>query len=192
MGNAPGSDQAAKKPNMSKTQMKEELEKLRSENQQLKFENDLLLNENQKISDIKNQVSALREENERLNNDIKSLETKIAWQNVEKEELEKKLSISNEQGDGDTLKIKVLTGDGNPASAKEMSDRLKQLGYQVKAIDRASRTTFVKNTVYFAPASRNEAEALVARLNGEAVLKPLTWTSVFDIIVVTGNSDYGK
>ena len=63
--------------------------------------------ENQKISDIKTRLAELSEENERLNNEKKSLETKIAWQDVEKEELEKRLSVSNEKGDAGNLKIKT-------------------------------------------------------------------------------------
>lgn len=183
-----GSKQDTKKQNMSKEQMRKELETLRSENQQLKLENNLLLNENKKISEIKEQLTTLREENERLGNEKKSLETKIAWKNVEKEELEKKLSVSKGDGDTGNLKIKVLAGDGDLVSAQNMANRLNQMGYRIKIIDRAPRATFVQNTVYYTQASKEAAEALAARLGDEAVLKPLTWPSVFDIIVVTGGA----
>ena len=86
------------------------------------------------------------------------------------------------------LKIKVLSGDGNINSAKQMASRLKKMGYHVKRVDFAPKSTFWKNTLYFAKGSRKQAEALSRRLGGSTVIKPLSWSSIFDIIVVTGRS----
>ena len=183
------SEKDIKKSKMSKDQMREEIQKLEAHNRRLKEENEVLVNENKKIDGIKGQIKELIEENERLSNEKKSLETKIAWQNVEKEELEKKLSSSSNLKDIGKLKIKVLTGDGNLASAQNMANRMKQMGYQIKMIDRAPKATFLQDTVYFTSNVKKDAKALAARLGGSAVLKPLSWSSEFNIIVVTGKSD---
>ncbi len=42
------------------------------------------------------------------------------------------------------------------------------------------------NTAFFAPGFQNEAKRLADSLGGQAVLKPLNWPSMFDIIIVTG------
>ena len=87
------------------------------------------------------------------------------------------------------LKIKVLTGDGNLNSAKEMAKRLRGLGYNIKLIDRAPRSNFTTSTVYYAPDAKNEAERLMSSLDGNLILKPISWSSIFDIIVVACASD---
>jgi Skp family chaperone for outer membrane proteins len=84
------------------------------------------------------------------------------------------------------VRIKVLAGDGNIDSAKKMSTQLGKMGYRVKAIDRAPRSDFDANTVYYGPEYRVTAEAMVKTLGKGAVTRPLNWSSTFDIIVVTG------
>jgi hypothetical protein len=82
----------------------------------------------------------------------------------------------------------VLSGYGDLNSAKEMAEMLKAMGYRVKSIDYASRSSFSRNTVFFAPEFKKEAEMLVSRLGGDMILKPLSWYSIFDLVVVTGKN----
>jgi hypothetical protein len=83
------------------------------------------------------------------------------------------------------LRIKVLAGSGGLSAARKMSQTLKDLGYKVERLDRASTTHFRNDTVYHAKDSEKEAKELAGRLGKETVVKPLTWPSVFDIIVLT-------
>ena len=84
-----------------------------------------------------------------------------------------------------TPNVKVLTGSGGLISARKMARRLKNMGCKVNKIGYAPKR-FSKNTVFYARGFRNEAKGIVGRLGGETIAKPLTWQSIFDIIVVTG------
>jgi hypothetical protein len=85
-----------------------------------------------------------------------------------------------------TLMIKVLAGDGNLASAGSLSKRLDGMGYRVKLIDRAPRSDFDVTVVYYGKDHRAAAETMAKKLGGGTATKPLTWSSAFDIIIVTG------
>jgi uncharacterized coiled-coil protein SlyX len=84
------------------------------------------------------------------------------------------------------LKIKVLSGNGNISSAKALSEKLTQLGYKIENIGMAPRSNFNANTIYFAKDYKKEAQQMAAQLGAGAVFKPLTWSSVFHMIVVAG------
>ncbi len=84
------------------------------------------------------------------------------------------------------LKIKVLAGDRNIASARSLSKRLGKMGYRVKLIDKAPRSDFKVNTIFFGSGYETAAAILAKQLGRGAVTKPLTWPSVFDVIIVTG------
>ena len=86
------------------------------------------------------------------------------------------------------LEIKVLSGDGNINSAKEMAKRLGNMGYKIKLFHYAPRSDFSQNTVYSTPKFRKEAKRLVDRLGGSTIFKDLSWPSAFDLIVVTGKN----
>ena len=85
-------------------------------------------------------------------------------------------------------KIKVLSGDGNLDSAKEMAKKLRNMGYKIEFIDHAPRSSFRRNTVFFAPEFQYEAKRLVSSLGGNTIVNPLSWYSVFDLIIVTGKN----
>ena len=86
------------------------------------------------------------------------------------------------------LEIKVLSGNGNINSAKEMAKRLGNMGYKIKLFHYAPRSDFSQNTVYSRPKFRKEAKRLVDRLGGSTIFKDLSWPSAFDLIVVTGKN----
>lgn len=84
------------------------------------------------------------------------------------------------------LKIKVLSGTGDLKPAKVLSTQLKNIGYTVDALDYAPRSDFKHNIVYYAAGYKTQAENLVHRLEMTgAVLKPLSWKSIFDLIIVS-------
>lgn len=82
----------------------------------------------------------------------------------------------------------MLSGDGDLSSAKEMAEKLTNMSYKIRLIHYAPRSNFSRNTVYFAARFQNEAKRLVLSLGGNAISKPITWFSIFDLIVVTGES----
>jgi hypothetical protein len=85
-----------------------------------------------------------------------------------------------------TLKVKVLCGNGDLGSAKQMADVLRGKGYTIEIIGFADRSNFTRNTVYYTPAFHEDAKRLSLVIGKDTELKPLTWSSVFDLIVVTG------
>jgi hypothetical protein len=98
------------------------------------------------------------------------------------------LTAKELEEDKQELRVKVLSGDGDLSSAREMAEKLTHMGYKIRLIHYAPRSNFSRNTVYFAAKFENEAERLVRSLGGNAISKPITWFSIFDLIVVTGRS----
>jgi hypothetical protein len=83
------------------------------------------------------------------------------------------------------VSIKVLSGDGNMTSAKSLSSKLKKHGFTIERIDLAPTSDFSKDTVFYAKKSVEDAKFVKEQLGKDAVMKPLTWKSKFDLIVVT-------
>ncbi len=86
------------------------------------------------------------------------------------------------------VRIKVLTGDGNLASATQMAGIVTAMGYKVEKVDKAPTANFSRHTVFYAPDFRKDAENITKRLGGAAVARPLSWPSIFNIIVVAGKA----
>jgi len=107
---------------------------------------------------------------------------------VKKEEITKapeaQQSVSQKEVTRKLLRMKVLSGNGRLSVARDMSTKIIRMGYKIEDIGLASRTDYKATTIYFAPEYRKEAEGLATSLGGEAITKPITWTSVFHIIVV--------
>jgi len=103
-----------------------------------------------------------------------------------KKEARKKPAAAPAAGETGAVRIKVLAGDGNIASARAMAKRITKMGYQVKRIDRAERTDFALNTIYHTPDHATTADEIMKKLGGSTIVMPLTWQSVFDLIIVTG------
>lgn len=96
------------------------------------------------------------------------------------------------QNDLTGIKIKVLSGDGKLSSAKETAKTLQSLGYKIDRVALAPSTKYSKTFIYYAKGREHEAAALADRLGRDTKLKPLSWKSIFDIIVVTKNNQYKK
>ena len=202
------SEEKAKGLEVTQEEMSNEIERLKIENANLKDQINLLSEENNtirletasklgKMSDenklLQSQLKKLKEENQKI-----SKENKTLYKNIADLRLNYKIFPSEVSSPQDTLgepekdirrfKIKVLSGDGDYTSAKKMEKRLKDMGYEIQLIDKSPRSNFVRNTVYFAPKFQNEAKQLASRLGSNTVFKPLTWSSIFDLIVVTGKN----
>ena len=67
-----------------------------------------------------------------------------------------------------------------------MSKKLKALGYRVEDTGLASRTNYRVHTVYYAAGYKSQAQRIAAQLGSGTVSSPLTWPSVFNVIVVAG------
>ena len=195
------SKEEAEEFKMTKEEMWNEMERLKVENANLQRKIDTLREEKQRIRDenesnmasmrdqnevLNEQVNRLKEENQRITDDNQLLAKRLAELQLKHETL---ASGSYElEKDIGKLKIKVLSGDGNLNSAKEMASKLRNMDYKIELIHYAPRSNFLRDTVYFAPKFQKEAERLAFSLGGNTVVKPLSWTSVFDLIAVTGKN----
>ena len=173
---------------MTKDQIWDELQKLKVTNQRLQNRVDTLNREIEKSDKLEGMVQALSKEIDTEKKDKLALEKKLSGVEQEKKTLENRISEIEQKKAVETLKIKVLSGDGEIGSAKQMADRLRNMGYRIKRIDLAAKPAFKRHTIFFAPDFKTEAEHLVSRLGGTSSLKPLTWSSKFDLIVVTGKN----
>jgi len=87
------------------------------------------------------------------------------------------------------LSIKVIGGNGNQSVAREMARKLKLRGYTVELTDMAPpSSTFSKPVIFYDSSHQKEAEKLAADM-GNLPIKPLTWSSSFNLILVTGKEN---
>lgn len=163
-------------PSARITALRNEIKNLRGKIEDRDTQISMMSDRLQAITGQTDEIEALKEEIERIEDEKEAMEEKIAA-------LEERLASG---GPAVVAKIKVLTGTGRLISAKKMSAKLKGMGYKVERVDYAPRSDFLKNTVYYAPDFSEEAARLAEALGSGAVCKPLTWQSVFDIIVVAG------
>lgn len=85
------------------------------------------------------------------------------------------------------MKIKVLGANGNKKAASLLAEKLKLRGYRVEQIDTAPpRSRYFKPVVFYDASHQNEAEKLAADLGNRTIAKPLSWSSTFNLILITG------
>lgn len=139
--------------------------------------------------------STMQDEIGTLKNDIDQMERQIASLSMEnkgfketqkQEELQNvALSISIQKS-----KIKVLSGSGAIVSALAMAKRLESMGYNVANTGMAPTTEFPNYKVFYSKNNAAQAKRLAGQIGSNAVTAPLTWKSVYDIIVVTKNVNF--
>jgi septal ring factor EnvC (AmiA/AmiB activator) len=148
-------------------------------------------------TDLKKEAAAKDEQLKKLSEDVARRESRQSEMAGEMDRLKVQLAKSKEatieespaakkQTGLKSIRLKVLTGDGKMESARRMAKRISSMGYRVEGVGKAQSADYPANTVYFTPKYKNEAKALAKRIGKETILKPLTWKSVFNIIVVTG------
>ena len=101
-----------------------------------------------------------------------------------KKSADEKQAVEGKETSIKNLKLKVLSGNGKLPTARLMSEKLIAMGYTVVDIGTATRADYTVNTIYFASDYKTEAQQLAARLGGKTIAKPLTWSSIFHIVVV--------
>jgi hypothetical protein len=150
----------------------------------------LLKSEVQKMKEAEaaaGETAALREKQAAVTETGKKEQVKevdVSKREEIKKSADEKQSTEGKETSLKNLKVKVLSGNGKLPTARQMSKRLITMGYRVEDIGTATRTDYTVNTIYFAPDYKTEAQRLAAQLGGKTIAKPLTWSSVFHIIVV--------
>jgi len=137
-------------------------------------------------------VEKLKDANHRIALENRELKQQLQSCSKERKQPVKQRAVKDKQtkiskNQARSLKIKVLSGDGHLESAREMATKLMKMGYEIRAIGYAPRSDFSKNIIYFKPQFKNEGEAIVSKID-RAIMRTLTWSSVFDIIIVTGRN----
>lgn len=196
------SQEDVKKFKMNKSEMYDELQKLQAENETLRRQmasaeelNRQLREENEKklahVSEqnrsLNQEVDRLKQDQQRISQENEALKNKPAGVPAQTETAPAAPATVSKNAKG--LKIKVLYGNADPQSAAKMAQRLKNMGHDIQVVDQAPRSNFNITTIYFAPNSKYEAKRLISDLGDEILLKPLSWSSKFDLIVVTGSSN---
>jgi chromosome segregation ATPase len=185
---------------MRQDAIRDKIQNLTTENNELKKQIaiDQEINKRTSISNAKKLV-IISERNRSLNQEIIKFQEDNQRIIQENETLKKRLARIKTQSETSVsrfhnaskkagrLKIKVLSGDGDLNSAEKMAKNLRKIGYSIKSIDYAPRSDFEITTVYFAQNFKDKAKRLKSDLGINPVLKPLNWSSKFDLIVVTGS-----
>ncbi|MBL7180085.1 MAG: LytR C-terminal domain-containing protein [Desulfobacterales bacterium] len=194
-----GSKKDAAGLDMSKDEMKNEIQKLKTENDELKRQIDaaeeinqsvraenakklIIVSEHNRV--LNQELDKLKEDNRRIAAENETLKERLAGIRV-KAETSAPLPPKAAKSAG-RLKIKVLSGDGDLNSAKMVAKKLRKVGYTIKSIDYAPRSNFQTTTIYFAAKFEVQAKRIGSDLDRNPVLKPLNWPSEFDLIVVAG------
>jgi hypothetical protein len=164
---------------------------------------------NEKIESLKKQVQQLilQIENEKIpvRTNINTLMPQLAGQKEQNRFAEKRdtdavvgqrtrdrqvIKDNRDSGVGlQNLQIKVLSGDGHLDSAERMKNKLIGMGYPVRMIDFAPRNNFTSSAVFFASGYREQADQIAKKIGGNIQIKPIVWHTIFNIIVVSSQSD---
>jgi predicted RNase H-like nuclease (RuvC/YqgF family) len=155
-------------------------EKLQAEsgalNKQLAAKDDLLQKKSEEIARQDAKQAAMVNEVERMKGQqAKSREADI-----------KESPAAGKSAGLKSIRMKVLSGVVKIDSAKRMAKRLTAMGYKVESVAMAENADYPANTIYFTEKYKKEAKTLASKLGKNTIVKPLTWKSVFSIIVVTG------
>jgi myosin heavy subunit len=175
-------------------QKEEEVNSLTKNNKELAAQSEKLQAEN---NELKKQAAAKDDLLQKKSEEIARQDAKQAEMVNEMDRMKAQLAKSREAAveerpsakktDGlKSIRIKVLSGDGKIDSAKKMAKRITALGYKVENVGMSENTDYPANTVYFAPNHKAQAKSLASKLGKETISKPLSWKSVFQLIVVTG------
>jgi hypothetical protein len=114
------------------------------------------------------------------------MEKKTTEPSVAQQTRQQVIKDKKDNGKGvQNLQIKILSGDGRQESAEKMKNKLTGMGYPVRMVDLAPRKNFEANAVFFAVGYREQAEEIAKKIGGNIPIKPISWHSVFNIIIVS-------
>lgn len=149
---------------------------------------------NQKlVSESKKEISEMEVENEQLTKQVQELKDRIENKKSGNEEsdiqvrteikkTEAKAGVRNKP-----LRIKILAAAKQADKAKGLSDKLTGLGYKIERIERATKP-FTRTTVYHASGVTREAKDMAKKLGANTVIKPISWKTVFNVIIAVGTA----
>ncbi len=164
--------------------MHQDLTQCRSENEALAKQTEVMKKEEQAgIKRLQNENLALALQVKELQDELNKSK-KDAAVNAKKEPAQSAAKACNLKMSKSKTRIKVLWGNGKPASAKKLAARINSLGYKVEKTGTAARQNYKTNMVYYSKDAKPAAQKLAKQLKAEA--KPLTWKSEFNILVVAG------
>jgi succinylglutamate desuccinylase len=184
---------------VSKGEMNANIQKLSAENDELRRQVDIdkemmerIRAENAKklviISErnrlLTKEIDKVKRDNQKIVTENEILKKKLA--SIQGKDTSSDAQLHKALRDTGRLKIKVLSGNGDLDSAKQVAKRLRKMGYSIKVIDLAPRSNFQITTIYFAPHFQDEAKRLRSKVDQRSSLKPLDWPSTYDLILVTG------
>ncbi len=81
------------------------------------------------------------------------------------------------------VSIKVLSGTGNMSTALTLAQKMEGMGYEISRVDIAP-LEFIHPTVFYANDFEVIADNIATEIGEDMITKPLTWDSIFNIIVV--------
>ncbi|MBI2061206.1 MAG: LytR C-terminal domain-containing protein [Nitrospirae bacterium] len=84
------------------------------------------------------------------------------------------------------LSIKVLNGTRTTGRAAQMGSFLKKHGFTVSKVDKADKI-FDSTVIYYKDGARDDAKKIADLMPSTQSIKPLSWESQFDLIIVVGN-----
>jgi hypothetical protein len=179
------------------TSLNKELETLRKEMQQIKKTEEIIKAESgikettliSRASPVREKQAGAEKKATQPSAPKPEKEKQVQEPEREKKEVLKKMTsdkpaVQGKEIDVKTLKVKVLSGNGKLSTARDMSKKLEGMGYKVEDVGISPRADFKENVIYYAAGYQKEAERLAARLGNKTISKPLSWSSVFHIIVV--------
>ncbi len=86
------------------------------------------------------------------------------------------------------IRIQVLSKAPDLGPAKKSARQIEKMGYAVDAVDYALRSDIESNSLYFTETAHAQASEIVLDLMDDPELKPLRWSSKYDLILVVGES----
>jgi chromosome segregation ATPase len=146
---------------------------------------------NQKmVAESKKEIAELEEENAQLTEQIEELKEQIAKKSAAEKAVEEiraatKKAESKTCAQNRPLRVKILAGAKQAAKAKLLADKLTGLGYKIERIERATKP-FTRTTVYHTSGVAREAKNMARKMGTNTVVKPISWKTVFNVIIAVG------
>ncbi len=155
--------------------------------------------------ELRQSVEAVRASLEQLNKSLGALERNVdelkSYMEMPEriqlgaERIRRKLqSIEDKLGrlerqDPRAVRVKVTSRDNGAGPAQEVAGVLREKGYLVEVVGMASSKGYGGYEVIYSEGFADAARAIAREIGHGARTRPLTWSSVYDVIVVTGGKD---